>query len=149
MKIAIGSDHAGYEVKEKIKLLLIRFGYDVIDYGTNSIESVDYPPFAEKVALSVSKREADFGILICGTGIGMSITANKIPKIRAAVCYDEVSTKMSRAHNNANIFCVGSRTLKYSSIKKFLLIWLRTPFEDGRHKRRIAEITKIEKRNHS
>lgn len=144
MKIAIGADHAGFEVKEKIKGFLSKEGYEVIDVGTHSTESVDYPDFAGKVANSVKKGEAKFGALFCGTGIGMSITANKIKGIRAAVCHNEYTAEMSRKHNDANVFCAGARVLGYEVIEKLLKLWLDTQFEGGRHERRVNKINNLD-----
>lgn len=144
MKVAIGADHAGFEVKEKIKSFLAKEGHEVIDLGTNSAESVDYPDFAAKVGKSVERGEAKFGALFCGTGIGMSITANKIKGVRAAVCHNEYVAEMSRKHNDANVFCAGARVLGYEAIEKLLKLWLATPFEGGRHEARVGKINKLD-----
>lgn len=146
MKIAVGSDHAGYELKEKIAEHLKNQGLMVEDYGTNGNNSVDYPDFAVAVAEAVSQGKIDRGILICGTGIGMSIAANKFPHVRAALCYDAYSAEMSRRHNNANILVLAGRVLKSDLAINMVDIWLKTEFEGGRHKSRIDKIGKIEKR---
>lgn len=144
MKIAIGADHAGYKLKMKVKVLLESLNYEVMDFGTDSEKSVDYPDFAVKVARSVSSKECEFGILFCGTGIGMAIAANKIPGIRAAVCHNEYTTEMSRWHNDANVFCAGARVLEYKDVEKLILLWLKTPFEGNRHKIRVEKINKLD-----
>lgn len=146
MKIAIGSDHAGYELKEKIAEHLKKQGIRIEDYGTNGNDSVDYPDFAVAVAESVSKGKVDTGILICGTGIGMSIAANKFPHVRAALCYDVFSAEMSRRHNNANILVLAGRVLKSDLAIKMVDVWLKAEFEGGRHKNRLDKIGEIEKR---
>jgi ribose 5-phosphate isomerase B len=147
MKMAIGSDHAGFQTKEKIKELLKKQNVDVVDFGTGNEESVDYPDYAEKVALAVAGGKAARGILICGTGIGMSIAANKVSGIRAALVHNVFEAKMSREHNDANILVLGARTLKPEEIQEIVKTWLATPFEGGRHERRIDKIKKIEKEN--
>jgi len=146
MKIAIGADHAGYKVKEELKVFLKSLGHEVVDVGTTGEESVDYPDFAKKVAESVAAKRADRGVLVCGTGIGMSIAANRVNGVRAAVVTDEFTSEMSRKHNDANVFCAGARILPVVKIAEALKVWLETPFEGGRHQRRIDEITRIEKR---
>ena len=144
MKIAIGSDHAGFKVKEALKQFLKEKGHDVIDYGTNSEQSCDYPDFALRVANDVAQNASEKGVLICGTGIGMSITANKVKGIRAALCHDELTAEMSRKHNDSNIFCAGSKTSEINKIFSMLSIWLSTPFESGRHEKRVNLIQKAE-----
>ncbi len=148
MKIAIASDHAGKDLKSLISDYLSLTSHSVLDYGVSvdSEGSVDYPDFADVVASEVSNGRADRGVLICGTGTGMSIAANKFAGIRAAVVYDEFSARMSRAHNDTNILCMGARTVNHSRAIDFLKIWLATEFEDGRHKERVAKIAEIEKR---
>ncbi|MEK6681723.1 MAG: ribose 5-phosphate isomerase B [Nitrospirota bacterium] len=146
MKIAVGSDHAGYELKEKIAEHLKNQDLTVEDYGTNGNNSVDYPDFAMTVAEAVSQGRIDRGILICGTGIGMSIAANKFPHVRAALCYDVYSAEMSRRHNNANILVLAGRVLKIGLAINMVDVWLKTEFEGGRHKSRIDKIGKIEKK---
>lgn len=144
-KIAIGADHGGYELKHLIVEHLRRQGYEVQDFGTHgSEESVDYPDYAQQVARAVAAGEYDLGILICGTGIGMSIAANKIVGVRAAVCGDTYSARMSRLHNNANILCLGGRVLGPGPALDIVDIWLRTEFEGGRHARRVEKIRQME-----
>lgn len=146
MKVAVGSDHGGYHLKEHIKKYLEEKGFDIEDFGTNSLESVDYADFALKVAEAVSEEKFDRGILICGTGLGISIAANKVKGIRAAVVSDCYSAKMSRAHNNANILALGGRVIGPDLAIEIVKIWMETPFEGGRHQRRIDKISNIEKR---
>ena len=139
-KICISSDHAGYEIKEFIKEHLIKSKISIIDLGPFLKKSVDYPDYAKKVSNRVSKRKSDVGILVCGSGTGMAISANKTKGIRAAVGYNIKSTQLSRQHNNANVLCLGSRLTKRKDIKKIIKIFLNTKFEGGRHKRRIKKI---------
>ena len=144
MKIAIGSDHAGYDLKEIIKNYLIEKGYEVVDKGTNSRESVDYPIFGESVAETVAKGEADRGIVICGTGIGISISANKVKGIRAALCTNEYMARMARKHNDANVLALGARVLGVDLALSIVETFLNTEFEGGRHERRVHLIHNIE-----
>jgi ribose 5-phosphate isomerase B len=146
MKIAIGADHAGFAAKEEIKNVIKALGHQVADQGTSGEASVDYPDFAEKVARAVTSGEADRGVLICGTGIGMSIAANKVAGIRAAVVSDEKTAALSRQHNDANVFCAGSRVTPVVKIAESLKVWLQTPFEGGRHANRVGKISAIEKK---
>ena len=139
-KICISSDHAGYEIKEFIKEHLIKSKISIIDLGPFLKKSVDYPDYAKKVSNRVSKRKSDIGILVCGSGTGMAISANKTKGIRAAVGYNIKSTQLSRQHNNANVLCLGSRLTKKKDIKKIIKIFLNTKFEGGRHKRRVKKI---------
>jgi ribose 5-phosphate isomerase B len=143
MKIAIGCDHAGVELKNYLITLLVKENIDVINYGTDSIDSVDYPDFAIKVATSIIKKDADRGILICGTGIGMSVTANRFKGIRAALCHDIYTAQMSRLHNDSNILALGSRVVDLLTAEKILKIWLYTQFEGGRHNNRLCKIQAI------
>ncbi len=136
-KIVIGSDHGGFEYKEEIKKILLEKGYKIIDVGTNSKESCDYPVFAKEAAQKIINGEADKGILICGTGIGMSITANKFKGIRAALCGDTFSAHATRAHNNSNILCLGERVIGLGLALDIVSIWLNTDYEGGRHQKRI------------
>lgn len=136
-KIIIGSDHAGYNLKQKIKIYLVDQGYEVIDIGAFSTESVDYPVIAKEAALKIVNGEFNKGILICGTGIGMSIAANKVKGIRAVVCSDTTSAKFSRQHNNANILCFGERIVGEYLAKDICNAWLTTEFEAERHLRRV------------
>ena len=139
-KICISSDHAGYEIKEFIKEHLIKSKISIIDLGPFLKKSVDYPDYAKKVSNRVSQRKSDIGILVCGSGTGMAISANKTKGIRAAVGYNIKSTQLSRQHNNANVLCLGSRLTKRKDIKKIIKIFLNTKFEGGRHKRRVKKI---------
>ena len=139
-KICIASDHAGFDVKEYLKNFLIDNKISVIDLGPKDLVSVDYPDFAKKVANRIKLKKSDIGILVCGSGTGMAISANKIRGIRAAVGYNIKSTYLSRLHNNANILCLGSRLIKKKNILKILKIFLKTKFEGGRHLRRVKKI---------
>jgi len=139
-KICIASDHAGYELKEKIKDYLINKSISVIDIGPFSQTPVDYPDYAKKVSKRLLLQKSDAGILVCGSGTGMSITANKFKGIRAAQCYSKSSTILSREHNNCNIICLGSRLLKYEDAFKYVTHFLNTKFKEGRHQKRINKI---------
>lgn len=143
MMIGIGSDHGGYELKESIKEYLTKEGIRYIDYGTNSPESVDYPDFGKRVADAIIDKEIHRGILICGTGIGISITANRMKGIRCALCSDTFSARMSREHNNANILALGGRVIGAGLAEDIVKIFLDTEFEGGRHERRINKIDEI------
>lgn len=145
MKVAIGSDHGGFNLKESIKPVLEQLGVTYEDYGTHSIESVDYPDIAERVAHDVASGKFDRGILICGTGIGIGIAANKVPGIRAALCHDTFSAHASREHNDANILTMGERVIGPGLAADIVKIWLSAEFEGGRHARRIAKISDLEK----
>lgn len=144
MKIAVASDHRGYEVKTKILEQLAELGHEPLDYGPTSRESVDYPDFAVKVAQAVSRKEVDRGILICGTGIGMCIVANKFPGVRAADCRDDLTAEMSRRHNDANVLCLSADLLGERLVTRMVEIWLTTQFEGGRHARRLEKIAQVE-----
>jgi len=144
MKIAVGSDHRGFAVKENLVQLLHRMGHEVSDCGTHDAASVDYPDIASVVARQVSAGEVDRGILICGTGIGMCIAANKFPGVRAAPCHDDLSAEMSRRHNDLNLLCLSADMLGEKLIDRMVEIWLRTEFEGGRHARRVEKISQIE-----
>ncbi len=146
MKIAVGSDHAGYELKEYVKEMLLKEGYEVVDMGTNFMESVDYPDYAKAVCEKIQSGDAEFGILACGTGIGMSITANKFVGIRAALCLFPEMARLARAHNNANVLALGGRLMGKDLAWKTVKIFLETDFEGGRHERRVEKISKIEER---
>jgi len=139
-KLCIASDHAGYEMKEKIKDYLIYKSISVIDLGPFSEVSVDYPVYAKKVAKRLILRKSDAGILVCGSGTGMAITANKFKGIRAAQCYSKTSTILSRKHNNSNIICLGSRMLKYKEAFKYVMYFINIKFDKGRHQKRINKI---------
>jgi ribose 5-phosphate isomerase B len=144
MKIAVGSDHGGYELKESIKELFERRNIEYSDFGTFNTDSVDYPDFAQKVTSAVISGGYDRGILCCGTGIGISMAANKAPGIRAALCGDCYSAKMSRLHNDANVLCMGGRVVGTGLALEIVNTWLQTEFEGGRHQRRVDKITGIE-----
>ena len=144
MKIAIGSDHRGYEVKRRIVALLQRAGHEVQDFGPQSHDSVDYPDFAFEVASAVSEGRVERGILVCGTGIGMCIAANKVRGVRAAPCHDSITAEMSRRHNNANVLCLSADLLGEELIDRMVRIWLETEFEGGRHARRVDKIARFE-----
>lgn len=146
MLIAIGSDHAGLEMKMEIISVLKELRHEYIDYGTNTSQSVDYPDFGEKVSDAVSAGKVERGILICGTGIGMSIVANKFPNIRASLCNELFSAKMSRLHNDANILVLGGRIIGKDLAKEIVRTWMTTPFEGGRHANRLKKITLIEEK---
>ena len=143
MKISFGCDHAGIKIKEQIIKFVESLGHQVVDYGTFSEQSCDYPDFAFKVAEAVSKKTADKGILICGTGIGMSIAANKVKGIRAAVCWNKETAALIAQHNNANIICAGARFASVDEICSWIKIFLETKFEE-RHLKRINKITNLE-----
>ena len=140
IKIAIGCDHAAFEEKEKLKYFLRQKGYEVLDIGTNSSESVDYPKFGHSVANMVANKIADKGIVICGSGIGISIAANKVKGIRAALCTSCEHAEMSRKHNDANILALGARMTDYELLESITTVWLDTEFEGGRHLKRINMI---------
>lgn len=142
--IAIGSDHGGLELKEIIKSALVARGLEVDDYGPDNSDSVDYPDFAEKVAGAVSRGEFELGILICGTGIGMSIVANKFPGVRAALVTDEYMARMAKEHNNANVLVLGGRVLDKAMAVKMVHVWLDSLYEAGRHQRRLDKISRLE-----
>ena len=144
MKIAIGSDHAGFVLKKEVLALLKRLSFEVTNCGTNDTSSVDYPDFGEKVSRLVSAGEVDRGILICGTGIGMSMVANKFPNVRASLCNDLFSAKMSRLHNDANVLVLGGRIIGKDLAAEIVTTWMSTPFEGDRHLKRLHKIKKIE-----
>ena len=145
MKIALAADHRGHSVKERIAVLLVEKTHQVLDMGTNSARSCDYPDLAYPAARAVASGQADCAILICGSGIGMTICANKVPGIRAALCHDELTAQMSRHHNNANVLCLASDVLGEELIRRIVASWLDTPFEGGgRHERRVRKIGWIE-----
>jgi ribose 5-phosphate isomerase B len=147
MKIAYGTDHAAAGVREKIIEHLKSKGHEVIDYGSDSADSCDYPDFASQVARAVSEGTVERGILSCGTGIGMSITANKFKGVRAAVVHDEYTATVSRSHNDANVLCIGARVLSAEQMIAFIDIWLTLNSEGGRHERRVQKIAEIENEN--
>jgi ribose 5-phosphate isomerase B len=144
--IALGADHAGWELKEVLKAWLIQEGYDVADFGTHSTDAVDYPDYALLVAEAVATARAEGGLLVCGTGVGMAITANKVPGIRAAVCADAYTARMSREHNDANVLTLGGRLMAPEQALGILRAWLEAAFAGGRHARRVEKIDEIERR---
>ncbi len=144
MKIGIGSDHGGFELKEYIKEYLKEEGIEYVDYGTNSLDSVDYPDYGLKLSKGVVSGEVDKGIAICGTGIGISITCNKVKGIRCALCSDTYSARMSVEHNNANILALGGRVIGMDLAVEIVSTWLKAQFQGGRHERRINKISNIE-----
>ena len=145
MKIAVGSDHRGFEAKEQIKSIITQLGHECLDIGTNSNDPVDYPDPAYLAAMAVANKQADRAILACATGLGMSITANKVKGIRAALCHDELSAKISRHHNDANVLCISGDQVGDVLLRKIVEVWLSTDFNSGgRHSRRVGKITAIE-----
>lgn len=144
-RIAIASDHGGFEMKEALKKHLQSKGIEAVDLGTTTADSVDYPDFAERVASLVSQKKIGEGVLVCGTGIGMSITANKFSGVRAAVATTPFMAKMSRAHNDANVLCLGARVIDISAAKELLDVWLEEPFEGGRHAKRVAKMSELDR----
>jgi ribose 5-phosphate isomerase B len=148
MKVGVAADHAGKELKQLIADFVRIKNYEVIDYGVSldTDKSVDYPDYADILAQDLANQKLDRGVLICGTGIGMAITANKSPGIRAATCWDEFSVRMSRAHNDANVLCLGARCLNHHRAVDLVNIWLDTKFEGNRHQTRLDKIREIEKR---
>ncbi|MDU5186560.1 ribose 5-phosphate isomerase B [Finegoldia magna] len=147
MKIAIAADHGGFELKDSMVEYIKSLGNQVVDLGTNSADSVDYPDYAKKVCEEIQKGNSDLGILICGTGIGMSLAANKFEGIRAACVSDVYSAKMSRNHNNANVLCIGARVIGDEVAKLIIKTFLENEFEAGRHQRRVDKIMAFEKEN--
>jgi len=144
MRIALGSDHRGYEAKEKIKAIIEDLGHKYIDYGTNDNKPVDYPDSAYLAAKAVSEGCADRAILACSTGIGMSIAANKVKNVRAALCHDELSAAISRDHNDSNVLCLSGDQIGEALLRKIVEVWLNTEFSRGRHERRVRKIQAIE-----
>ncbi|MBV9217672.1 MAG: ribose 5-phosphate isomerase B [Acidobacteria bacterium] len=145
MKIAIGADHAGYEEKEKLKATLDEMGIQYEDMGTDSPASVDYPDFAKKVGEAVASGEVDQGLLVCGSGTGMAIAANKVPGVRAAVAWNEEIAKLAREHNNANVLSLSARYIEPDENEKIVKAFFTTGFDAGRHERRVEKINEIEK----
>jgi ribose 5-phosphate isomerase B len=144
MHIIVGVDHRGFPFRARIVDLVRRLGHDVEDVGTFTCEAVDYPDIAASVARKISRGEVDRGILICGTGLGMCITANKFPGVRATPCHDELTAEVSRRHNDANILCLSADLLGEQLVDRMVEIWLNAAFEGGRHARRLAKICAIE-----
>jgi ribose 5-phosphate isomerase B len=146
MKLAIGSDHGGFELKQEIVRFLQSLGtVEVVDHGTSSKDSVDYPDYGRKVSEAVANGSVDRGILICGTGIGMSIVANRYPQVRAALCHDHFTAQMSREHNDANILVMGERVIGKGVALEIVKTWIETPFAGGRHQLRLNKIAEIGK----
>ncbi len=139
MKIALGADHGGFSLKETMAKLLLSLGHEVVDKGCHSLQSVDYPDYVDLVVAEITAENCDFGILICGTGIGMSMAANRNRKIRAAICHDEYTARMSREHNNANILCLGARVIGEGVAMELVKVWLATSYSGGRHQQRIEK----------
>ncbi|HYW81021.1 MAG TPA: ribose 5-phosphate isomerase B [Thermoguttaceae bacterium] len=146
MRIAIGTDHRGFQIRSKVIELVQRLGHEVEDVGTYSGEAVDYPDIASAVSGKVSRGEVDRGILVCGTGLGMCIAANKFLGVRAAPCHDDLTAELSRRHNDANVLCLSANLLGERRIDQMIELWLSTPFEGGRHARRVEKIAALEKR---
>lgn len=144
MKVAVGCDHAGFPLKRAVLEALERLGAEVLDLGTDSLEPVDYPDFGEKVGRAVAGGEADFGIALCGTGIGVAIAANKVRGVRAALCHDTFSARMSRAHNDANVLTMGARVIGPGLAQEIVEAWLKAGFDGGRHAIRVEKIGRIE-----
>lgn len=144
MRVAIGSDHAGFDVKERLKAHLRKAGHDVRDLGTTSLDSCDYPDFAYAVGHAVASGEADKGVLVCGSGVGMSIAANKVAGCRAALITDEWLAEMSRRHNDANVICLGARLQAPEALERFTDRFLATAFEGARHEKRVSKMRTIE-----
>ena len=145
--VAIGADHGGFELKQQLKGYLRDWGYQVLDLGTDSAEAVDYPDFAEAVGNAVARGDAWLGIVLDSAGIGSSIAANKVPGVRAALCYDRATARNSREHNDANVLTLGAKLIAPEAAREIVALWLATPFAGGRHQRRIDKIRSIEERS--
>jgi ribose 5-phosphate isomerase B len=145
--VALGADHAGFELKEALKAWLIDQGYQILDYGAHSPDAVDYPDYAAQVAEAVADQKVERGVLICGTGIGMAIAAGKVPGVRAALCSDLYTARMSREHNDANVLTLGGRLMGPEMALDILRMWIETDFAGGRHQRRVDKIADIERRH--
>jgi ribose 5-phosphate isomerase B len=144
MKVAVGSDHRGFDAKQQTKAIISHMGHECIDFGTDGTQPVDYPDLAYIVSKAVSEGQADRAILICATGLGMSIAANKVKGIRAALCHDELSAQISRDHNDTNVLCLSGDQVGEVLLRKIVEAWLSTPFSGGRHQRRVGKIIAIE-----
>ena len=144
MKIAVGCDHRGFRFKLKLIEMLSAMGHDVVDEGTHDDQTADYPDIAATVSRRVSEGDVQRAILICGTGIGMAITANKFPRVRAATCHDEAMATISRRHNDLNVLCLPGDTQPDESLRRLVQVWIDTPFDGGRHQRRLAKIGALE-----
>jgi ribose 5-phosphate isomerase B len=147
MKIAVASDHRGFATKVKILTLLEQLGQEGLDYGPDDGESVDYPDYAAKVAKDICNNTIDRGILICGTGMGMCIVANKFSGVRATPCHDDITAQMSRLHNDSNVLCLSADLLGDRLVSRMIEIWLKEEFEGGRHARRLEKLSKVEEKN--
>jgi ribose 5-phosphate isomerase B len=147
MRIAVGGDHRGVNLRSMVLAVLAQLGHEVVDFGSNNGQCVDYPDIAALVARKVSAGQVDRGILICGTGLGMTIAANKFPGVRAAPCYDEVTAESSRRHNDANVLCLSGDILSERIVNRLIEVWLKTEFEGGRHARRVQKIADLERLN--
>ncbi len=145
MKIAVANDHRGVEAIEQVKAIIAQLNHECVDYSSTTDQPVDYPDLAYKAADAVSTKQADRAILVCGTGIGMSIAANKVKGVRAALCYDELNAKISRNHNDANVLCLSGDLLGTAVLRKIVETWLTTEFSGGRHERRVKKIMAIER----
>jgi ribose 5-phosphate isomerase B len=146
--IALGADHAGFALKEAVKAWLGRHGHEVLDLGTHTIDSVDYPDYASAVTDALLAGSAERGILVCGTGIGMAMAANKAPGVRAAACADAYTARMAREHNDANVLALGARVLGPEDAIEIVRVWLETPFAGDRHARRLAKLAALERKEH-
>jgi len=144
MRIAMAADHGGFALKEALKSYLVGLGHEVVDFGTDSAEMVDYPDFVGPAARAVAAGECDRGIVLCGTGLGAMLTANKVRGIRAVVCHECFSARMSRLHNDANVLCFGGRVHGVGLAQELVSLWLQTPFEGGRHAQRVDKIKALE-----
>jgi ribose 5-phosphate isomerase B len=144
MRIAVAADHAGFALKEALKSYLVQLGHEVMDFGTHSEEMVDYPDLAAPAARAVAAGECDRGVFCCGTGLGVMLTANKVRGIRAVVCHECFSARMSRLHNDANVLCLGGRVHAIGLAQELVHVWLETPFEGGRHAVRVDKIKALE-----
>lgn len=144
MKVALGSDHRGFEAKQQIQAIVAQMGHECLDFGTDGTHPVDYPDLAYVVATAVSEHQADRAILICATGLGMSIAANKVRGIRAALCHDELSAHIARDHNDTNVLCLSGDQIGEVLLRKIVEAWLSTEFSGGRHQRRVVKIAAIE-----
>ena len=145
--VAIAADHGGFELKDQLKIYLREWGYQFLDLGTDSVAAVDYPHFAEAVGNAVARGDAWLGVVLDSAGIGSSIAANKVPGVRAALCYDRATARNSREHNDANVLTLGAKLISQETAREILAVWLATPFAGGRHQRRVDKIVKIEERH--
>src|SRR6266446_9525853 len=146
LSVALGADHAGWELKEALKAWLMDAGYQILDFGTHSPDSVDYPDYSLQVAEAVTVGKVERGVLVCGTGIGMTVAANKVPGVRAALCGDTFTARMSREHNDANVLALAGRLTDAEMGRAILKVWLETDFAGGRHARRVDKITEMDAR---